>query len=302
MLLENVLQEYLFDCQLRKLSVRTIKSVRNNNQRFFQYLAKEFAIFKLEEVKRVHIQAYVNYLSEVGRKESYINNIIKSFRALFVYCEQEEYIKESPMKKVKFQKEEITLIETFTDDEVRKMISFYCGKTFLDIRNRFVIVLLLDAGIRNSELCDIKMEDLSDSAIRIHGKGKKIRFVPMTPSINKVLLKYLRSREKYIKDKLNYQEEYLFLSQKGKRLTPETVQRVVRDCGMSCDIRNEIRCSPHTFRHYYSQTQLKNGCDIFVVSKLLGHSNINITKRYLNSMRDEDVLEMGQKTSPLRNL
>ncbi len=302
MLLEEVLEEYLYDCQLRKLSERTAKSIRNNNKRLFQYLSGEFGISELEEVKRIHVQAFINYLVEEGRKETYVNSLIKSFRGLFEYSKSEGYIKETPMQRVKFQKEEISVILTFNSEEVKRMISFYSGKRFLEQRNRLLIVTLLDSGIRNSELCDIRLEDIHKNAIKIRGKGKKVRYVPLTATINKELIRYLRLREHYIKDKYRYQVEYLFLSQKGKRLTPETVERIVRECGEQCNVRRELRCSPHTCRHYYAQTQLKNGCDLFTVSRLLGHSNINITKRYLNSMGVDDVIEIGKKTTPLSML
>lgn len=126
--------------------------------------------------------------------------------------------------------------------------------------------------------------------------------MPITTIINKYLIRYLRVRENYVKDKYCFETEYLFLSQKSKKLTPETVERIVRKCGEGCNVRNEIRCSPHTCRHYYAQAQLKNGCDLFTLSRLLGHSNINITKRYLQSMESEDTLILGAKTSPLMNL
>lgn len=302
MLLEDALKESLYDCQLRKLSERTNKSLRNNNNRLFQFLGCTNAIFELEEVKRVHIQAFINHMNELGHKETYINSLIKCFRAFFRYCEDEGYISQSPMNKVRFQKEEIPVIVTFNEDEIRQMVGHYSGKRFLEQRNKLIIVLLLDSGIRNSELCGIRMEDVHENAIMIRGKGKKIRYVPLTPAINKALIRYLRIRESYVLDKHTYQVEYLFLSQKGKILTPETIERVVRDCGRECGVREELRCSPHTCRHYYAQTQLKNGCDLFTVSRLLGHSNINITKRYLNSMGVDDVMEIAKRTTPLRNL
>lgn len=302
MRLDDVLKEFIYDCQLRKLSERTIKGLRNNSLRMFKFLEKEFEITELEEVKCVHIRAYITYLSELGRKETYVNGLIKSFRAFFLYCEEENYIKESPMKKVKFQKEELVMIQTFNDDEIRRMVNYYSGKLFLDCRNKLIMTLLLDSGIRNSELCNIKLTDIYEDSIRIYGKGKKIRCVPLTPAIHKALIRFFRARENYIKDKYNYQVEYLLLSQKGKKLTPETVENVVKECGIGCNVRKEIRCSPHTCRHYYAQTQLKNGCDLFTVSRLLGHSNINITKRYLTSMNVNDIMEIAQKTTPLRNL
>ena len=302
MLLESALQEYLYDCQLRKLSEKTVKGFKNNNQRLIRYLANQFSVFEVEDVKRIHIQGYVNYLSETGHKETYVNSMIKCFRGLFTYCEAEEYIKESPMKKVKFQKEELPVILTFNVDEVTRMVRYYSGKTFLQLRNHLIITLLLDSGIRNSELCNIQMSDVNDNSIRIVGKGKKIRYGPLTPAIHKSLVRYLRAREHYIMDKYGYQEIYLLLSQKGRKLTPEAVERIVKECGQEVGVRKELRCSPHTCRHFYAQTQLKNGCDLFTVSRLLGHGNINITKRYLNSMGTEEILKMGQKTTPLKNL
>lgn len=302
MLLEDVLQEYLFDCQLRKLSERTIKSLRNHNKRLFVFLSNTCMITELEQVKRVHIQSYITYLSEQGRKETYINGIIKNSRAFFKYCENEAYIQNNPMQKIHFQKEVIPVIRTFNNDEIKRMIHYYSGHTFLQRRNNLIMIMLVDSGVRNNELCNIQMNDIQENAIKIYGKGKKIRYVPLTPAINKSLIRYLRVRNEYIYDKTTYHTQYLLLSQKGKKLTPETIERVVKKCGQECGIREEIRCSPHTCRHYYAQTQLKNGCDLFVVSRLLGHSNINITQRYLHSMEVDDMMAVAQQTTPLKNL
>ena len=98
-------------------------------------------IFELEDVRRVHVQSFINYLSELGRKETYVNSILKSIRSLFHYCEEEEYIKESPVRKGKFQKEEITAIRTFNDDEVKRMVNYYSGKKFLDQRNKLIMTI-----------------------------------------------------------------------------------------------------------------------------------------------------------------
>lgn len=304
MLLQDVLKEFIFDCRMRKLSERTIKGYKNNNLALFRYLENEFELTELEEVTRAHIQEYIRFLTSKELTEVYINSVIKCFRAFFNYAIEEGYIleKRNPMNKVKFQKEPKVLINTFNDEEVRKMINYYGTKKFLDVRNRCVMIILFDTGIRNNELCDIKMGHVRDTYIEIHGKGKKIRHVPITVIMNKILIRYLRARENYIKDKPTYETEYLFLSQKGRKLTIETVENIVKKCGEGCNVRPEIRCSPHTCRHYYAQSQLKNGCDLFTVSKLLGHENINITKRYLQSISNDDFFQLACRTSPLSNL
>lgn len=302
MLLEDVLKEFLFDCKLRRLSERTIKGYKNNNLAFFRYINSEFNIIELEDVKYTVIQDYINFLSGKKLKETYINGIIKCFRALFKYCYDEGYINRNPMDKIKFQKQPITIIKTFSDEEVSEMVMFYKGNRFLDIRNKLIMVLLFDSGIRNSELCGLKMTDIQETHINIMGKGKKQRYVPITPTINKYLIKYLRVREQYIKDKNKYETEYLLLSQKGRKLTIETIERLVVEAGLYAGVRSEVRISPHTCRHYYAQAQLRNGCDLYTLSKLLGHSNINITKIYLQSMNEDGFLEIATRTTPLSNL
>ena len=82
----------------------------------------------------------------------------------------------------------------------------------------------------------------------------------------------------------------------------EAVERVIKDAGIKAGIRQDIRCSPHTIRHYFAQKQLKNGLDVYSLSRLLGHENISITKRYLQSLQDNDIVQMSIKTSPLMNL
>lgn len=299
---EDVLKEFLFDCTMRKLSERTLKGYKNNNLGLFRFLKNEYQMTELEEIHHKAIQSYIQFLTDKKLKETYINGLIKSFRAYFRYCYEEKYIQVNPMDKVKFQKEPITLITTFNDKEVVKMVSFYSGRRFLDIRNKLIMVLLFDTGIRNSELCGLRMSDIRETHINIMGKGKKQRYVPITPIINKVLIKYLRIREEYIKDKFNYETDYLLLSQKGRKLTVETIERIVLEAGLNVGVRAEVRISPHTCRHYYAQAQLRNGCDLFSLSRLLGHSNINITKIYLQSMNEDGFLELTRKTSPLMNL
>lgn len=112
----------------------------------------------------------------------------------------------------------------------------------------------------------------------------------------------MRVRNEYIKDKVRYQTEYLLLSQKGRRLTPEALEYIMKKAGEAAKIKSGVRVSPHTCRHFYAQSQLKNGCDLYTVSKLLGHSKVETTKRYLQSMHDSDLMDIAVKTSPLSKL
>ena len=302
MLLEDVLKEFIFDCTLRKMTDRTIEEYNGNNVRLQQYIKTQFQITELEQVNHSVVKAYIQYLIDLGRRETYINSIIKSLRAFFKYCVREEYIAKSPMEKVSFQREPTVLINTFTDMEAYKMVESCKTNTFMEMRNKLILIVLLDSGIRCHELINIKLSDISTNCIKIFGKGKKEWFVPLTPTIHKYLLKYMRIRETYLLDKYQLDKEYLFLSFACKKLTLETVERVVKLAAQKADVRPEIRSSPHTCRHYYAQAQLRNGCDVYTLSRLLGHENISITKRYLQSITDSQILELAIKTTPLSNI
>ncbi len=299
MLNEDVLQEFIFECEIRKLSPRTISSYKHANQRMMKFISEQYGIVELEKTHYMAIKEYIRHQTLQGLSEVYINRNIVCYKCYFNYCVKEGYIEKNPMDKISKQKEPVSMIETFTCDEVSRLIACFKGHKYLDIRNQLIMVMLFDTGMRNSEMCNLKMEDIRGNYIHIVGKGKKERYVPLTAIINKCLIRYLRVRASYVKDKISYQTEYLFLSQKGKKLTPEALEHILKEAGKIAKVRENIRVSPHTCRHFFAQSQLKNGCDLYTVSKLLGHSKIDTTKRYLQSMKDDDLLEMAAKTSPL---
>ncbi|MBE6023458.1 MAG: recombinase [Cellulosilyticum sp.] len=300
LLLQHLLEEYLLEIQLKNYSIRTLKSVKNNNGLFLRYLESEFKIETLDKLSHVHIKAYIKYKQSLGLKATYINSILRNLSMFFCYLKEEGYIRENFAKMVRWQKQDKVIIKSFTDKEVSKMINAFSYNTYLEARNKCIVAMLCDTGIRNSELCNIKCVDIKKNAILIYGKGYKERFVPISPMLAKIMLKYEQKRKLYTKER--YQDEYYFFSQKGKQLTIETVENVVKKSGTLANVRKDIRCSPHTCRHYYAQAQLRNGLDVYSVSRLLGHEDISITKRYLQSIQDEDVLKMAVKTSPLMNI
>lgn len=191
--------------------------------------------------------------------------------------------------KVRWQKEGKVLINTFSDEEVMKLLNVFNERTYLSIRNKLILAVAFDTGIRNSELCNIVCSDIRSNVILIHGKGNKERNVPLTIYVKKLMQKYERARGEYFLDR-NLKCDNYFLSRTGRPLTREAVEHIFNQTNEKAEIRSTIRCSPHTARHYYAQTNLRNGLDVYSLSRLLGHENINITKRYLQSIQDESIV------------
>ena len=301
MLAKDCLDEFKVECNLRRLSPRTTKGYYNNTALFLTYLEKHMDVTELEEIPTPHIKKYLQYLIEKKLSPSYINGILKSLRAFFKFAQDEEYIATNPATRVSWQREGKVLIETFTDEEVHSLINAFDFTNYLSARNKLILAIAFDTGARNTEICDILEEDIRDNVILIHGKGNKERHVPLTPYLKKLLFKYQRIKSVYFANQ-NLRHSNLLLSRTGRPLTKEALEHVFNQAAQYADIREDLRCSPHTARHYYAQANLRNGLDVYSLSRLLGHENINITKRYLQSLQDSSIVEMAIKTSPLSNM
>ena len=301
MLTKNVLEEFKLECELRRLSHRTIKGYYNNVQATLVYLEKEFGVTEIEKIGTIHLKKYVNYLNQRKLTPSYINSIIKCLRAFFQFCIAEELIAVNPVLRVNWQREGKVIINTFRDDEVKDLLAAFGTTTFLDCRNKLILAIAFDTGARNTEICNICNKDVKKNVILIHGKGNKERNVPITPYIKKLMLKYQHVKGFYFSNKI-LKYDNLLLSRTGRPLTKEALEHIFNQANEKANIRKDIRCSPHTARHYYAQSNIRNGLDVYSLSRLLGHENINITKRYLQSITDEDIVNMAVDSSPLSNL
>ena len=244
MLIEDLLKEYKYDMQVRNYSKRTIKTCYNSTLKFIIYCKTEFDIKEIEELLPFHLKRYISYLQKLGRSEGYMNSILKYLRGFFRYCVDEEYITDNQniTNKVKWLREKKPLITKFTDVEVKKMIKVWDYKNFYNARNKAIIAMLFESGIRNNELCELRTLDVIDTIIKVLGKGNKEWYVPISSALKKIIIRYERIKNEYIKDK-PVTDDYYFLSYMSKQLTIESVERVVKQTSESARVRKEIRCS-----------------------------------------------------------
>ena len=129
-------------------------------------------------------------LQEKKNKSSYINDLLKVVKVLCRYAYEEGYAEELATKKVKNVKEPKVLIHTFSDDEIVRMIQYYDGVDYLSVRNRLMLMLLFDTGLRISELIDMKSDQIREGYFCIYGKGRKERVVPQNAIVCKWMMKY----------------------------------------------------------------------------------------------------------------
>ncbi len=298
--LELLAKEFIFDCRVRDLAPRTVRNYEKQLAYFLRYLKQAQGVEVLEDLKPIHIKQFIAMLQGKKNKPSYINDLLKAVKCMCAYAYGEGYSPELISKKVKNVKEPKVLIHTFSDDEIVRMVQFYDGNDYLSIRNRLMLMMLFDTGLRISEIIDMKPTQIRQGYFTVYGKGRKERVVPQNAIVCKWMMKYDRARETYFEFKNT--EDYYFLSKNGKRLTPEAVSKFMKKAAKEVGVNPLVRVSPHTCRHTFAHQELKNGLDLYSLSRLLGHESVSITQRYLEAVRDEQVLTSAKKTGVLANL
>lgn len=291
-------EDYLFDCQVRGLSHKTLKNYRNHLIRFERYV-REQKIDDVKDIKPLHIKKFLKEKQDDGCTNKYVNGIRKVIKQFFDYCIENEYIINNPTQNIKTVKEEKKIIEIFTDKEVSRLINHYDYSDYLNARNKTIVNMMFDTGIRTTELINITNNDIQVDRIKIFGKGAKERFVALSVELKKVLRRYEKIKDNYFYQK-DIPDNY-FLSRTGKILTVEAIERIFKRAGEECKVRDNIRCSGHTARHYFAVKMMETN-DIYTVSKMLGHSSTKITENYLSTLTDEKLIEQGKITSPLTTL
>ena len=197
MCLKDLRNEFLYDCECRHLAKGSLRNYRAATRFLVDFLELR-RITELEEVKPHHIRDLMKEKQDMGSTPRYINDLLKVWRTWFNYLVTEGYLDErdNPAKKVKPLRQPKTIIDTFTVDKMRRMIRFYDGTDFLSVRNKTIIMLLFDTGMRCNEMILMEPEDIKPDYILVkHGKGSKERVVPKSPALSKQLMKYRTLRD-----------------------------------------------------------------------------------------------------------
>ena len=256
----------------RNYSINTIIAYKSNIEDLISYLDDN----SIKDVDYDTIRNYLGYLYEKKYKAKSISRIISSMRSFFKYLKQEKIIDSNPMTLISNPKVEKKLPKYLTINDVEKILSIPDMNDKVGIRDAFILELLYVTGIRVSELCNIKIEDIEKESrrIKIFGKGSKERYVLYGTRCADILEKYLDVRNLFLTD-IN---DYLILSKKGKRINPREIRNIINRIKTKAGV--EISISPHTFRHTFATHMLNEGADLRAVQELLGHENLSTTTIY----------------------
>lgn len=260
----------------KKLGDNTINSYMLDLEDFFKTFNGS-----IESCTKKDILAYISSIN--GLEVSTVNRHISSLKSFFNYLVDESIIKVSPMEEVSSLKSPKKLPKYLSISEVNKLLNIPLNSEF-DYRNKAMLELMYATGLRVSELVSIEYSniDFENSIIRINGKGKKERIIPLGEVASYYLKVYLNDYRSKLLKRNTYNQ--VFLNNHGKPITRQGFNYILENIRELTGIEKEI--TPHVLRHSFATHLLEGGADIRSIQEMLGHENISTTNIYTEVVND----------------
>ena len=248
--------------------------------RFFAAYLKLRGIEEAAKVTREDIVAFLADEREKGMKGSTRARRTAAIRMFFRYLRERRLIARNPSDLMDAPKKALALPRILSEQEVFAMLEEVKGEDPVSLRDRAMLETMYGCGLRVSELCELKREDIvaDGELLRILGKGSKERIVPIGGAAGRALAAYLGgSRESFARG--NLAEGHVFLTRLGRPFTRQGVFKIVRARAAAVGIAAD-RISPHVLRHCFASHMLSHSADIRAIQELLGHADIGTTQVY----------------------
>jgi integrase/recombinase XerC len=277
----------------KRYSQHTLLSYQNDLEQFFAYLCSQFEAPALEKITAMYIRSWLAEMKEEGISAKSINRKISSLKSFFKYQMKTGVLADTPMVTVVAPKISKRL-PVFVEE--KDMATLFDHVEFSDDWNgrteRLVMRLFYSTGMRLSELIHLKESqlDASHSQVKVLGKGKKERIIPVSKELIADLLAYVSEKPVRIAGIVT-----VFVTEKGRTLQPRSVYAFVREkLALVTTIRKK---SPHILRHSFATHLMNNGADLNAVKELLGHSSLAATQVYTHNTI-EKLKEVFKKAHP----
>lgn len=264
----------------KRVSSHTVTAYRNDLDQFSAFCAKTVGEFNVERTTTQQVRAWVLHLMEEGMSPRTVHRKISAVKAFYKHLCRRGLVDANPAEYVTLPKVRKKLPVFVEESGLNKLLDSetYFGDDFEGRRDRLIIALFYGTGIRLSELVNLKLRDVvpSESLIRVLGKRNKERLVPYPKEINSLLDEYLDARVH-----CEEEEDFLFLTSKGKKIYQKLVYRVVKK--YLAFATSHSQKSPHVLRHTFATHLLNRGADLNAVKELLGHANLAATEVYTHT-------------------
>lgn len=284
-MLSKLVDEYMMSMQARRLSPNTILDYGRTLKRFVEFVGTG------ADARNITSRQIEIFLASLTLGKKSIQNCYVGLSAFWTWLVVNSEADRHVVQMIPRPKASAPAIVPFSEAEIRRLLDGCKGRLML----RCAIMLLLDTGVRASELRDIDMGDIDQRKGEInvrHGKGDKGRLVIFSPSVGQAIVKYSATRA----DR-NNPDAPLFIALTGARLDRRRLANQLENLGKKCGVPDVY---PHRFRHTFAIQYLKNNGDLATLQRILGHESIITTKRYLY-LAQVDIDAAHKKASPVSN-
>jgi site-specific recombinase XerD len=284
----QALQLFHFDNRARNLTPATQKWYRWQLQPFAHWLVGQ-GCTELAELDSRLIRAYLIHCADSQLAGHTLHGIARALRRFCNYCVQDDLLAESPFRNVQMPRTPRKVLEALTPDDVQAVLAACSSR-----RDRAIVYVLLDTGMRASELVALRGRDvdIQTGAVHIMGKGRKERIGYLSPLTCKKLLRYWHDGGQ------PGGNDPVFPSKRGQALTRNGLTQIMRRLRLASGVPG---CSAHAFRRTFALTMLRNGCDIYTLQHLMGHEDIQVLRQYL-AITQQDTAKAHRRYSPVAAL
>lgn len=264
---------------VKNASSHTVRNYQIDLEAFASFLAEK----ELGSIQKADIRGYLFSVSDQKKSKRTLARKVSALRSFFKFCMQKKGISKNPMDEIESPKIDRTIPTRLSYEHIQKLFQQPDTTSYLGFRDRTMMELFYSSAIRISELQKLNRSDIDfhSMCIKVQGKGKKERVVPITPYIATWLQKYLSHPERSMHTKEHLPEQdntAVFLNCFGKRMTPRSIDRLFSEYLKKSGLA--LRITPHTIRHTIATHWLENGMDLKTIQHILGHSSLATTTIY----------------------
>jgi len=262
----------------QNLSPNSVDAYERDVSRFLNYL-KRVGVDSPDRANPRHVHRMLQLLSEIGLSATSLARNLSSIRNFYRFMIGENMVKNDPTLNVEHPKIPRRLPSVLSYDEILNILSIPDVNTSLGLRNRAMLETMYASGLRVSELLGLPIDHVyfDQKILRVFGKGRKERFVPVSDSALSWIKEYL-DRGRPALSKSYAMETSLFLNARGKSMSRMGFWKILHGCIQKTGIRKQVH--PHTLRHSFATHLLENGADLRAVQEMLGHADISTTQIY----------------------
>ena len=304
MTLQSAIEEFLIDQQVKGNTPRTLQYYRQT-LRYFQAFAGPVS---MEKISLPLCKRYYLHLTERGIASTTSQSYIRSLRAFLAWAFAEGYINENIPARLKLPKAQRKVIDVLTDDEIKRLFACFDLRTLTGARNYAMCALMIDSGLRLNEVVTLQAQSVhvAEGYAIVNGKGNKQRMVPLGLMTKKALVRYMgRNSESPPHETCGFRgdpgcsvQAGLFVKDEQTPIKQSTVESLFRKLKVRAGIP---RLRPHLLRHSFATRYLDNGGDVYSLQQILGHTSLDMVKRYVHQIPAKTIICHPQ-FSPLDNL